>query len=149
MSRSYERHRKLEQAALDADALSSERWALTEVLERMQVDARAYETRAVSAERASSMLESKLDKELQRRAEVAKEMSELARQLEIARRQIAAGARRLAALEHEKATLDEELCDERRQISTAETDLGGAVERMTRLDYKLRFSESSTSLRRR
>jgi chromosome segregation ATPase len=149
MSRSSERYRKLEQAAEQTSELAVERWALTEVLGRMRADVRALEAGAESAERDRAALESKLETEAQRDAQMAREISELQGQAAAVRLQIAAAARRLDALCQQAAVIESALLDKQHEMSDAQTLLGGAVERVSRLDYKLRIAMFSSSLERR
>jgi chromosome segregation ATPase len=142
-------YRQLGQAAERAVELEAERWALMEVLERVQADARSAEAGAVSLERECSVLQATLDREALRDVQIAKEMSELERQAAAVRLQTAATVRRCDALAHEAESLERALHDEQRDVSAAQTRLGGAIERVTRLDYKLRFSPGTGSLPRR
>ena len=149
MSRSAERYLKLEQAAEQTSELAVERWALTEVLGRMRTDVRALQVRAESAERDRAALESKLETEAQRDAQMAQEISELKGQAAAVRLQIAAAARRLEALCQHAAVIESALLDKQSEMSNVQTLLGGAVERVSRLDYKLRIAMFSSSLERR
>ena len=142
-------YRKLGQAAERAVELEAERWALMEVLARIQADARSAETGAVSLERECSVLQSTLDREAQRDVQIAGEIADLERQAAAVRLQTAASARRFDALAHEAQCLERALQNEQRDASAAQTRLGGAIDRMTRLDYKLRFSPGTGSLPRR
>jgi chromosome segregation ATPase len=142
-------YRKLGQAAERAVELEEERWALREVLERIRADARSTETRAVSLERECGVLQATLDREAVRDLQIEQEISDLDRQAAALRLQTAATARRFDALAHEAQSLERSLQDEQRNVTTAQTRLGGAIERVTRLDYKLRFSPGTGSLPRR
>jgi chromosome segregation ATPase len=116
-----------------------------EVLGRMQADARAMEAHVASLERECSVLQSTLDRETQRDARIADEIAELDRECGAARLQQAATARRFDALKLEASSVEQALANEQRQVSTAHAFLGGAIERVTRLDYKLRFSAGPIS----
>lgn len=135
-----ELYRQIEQANEQASELQIERNALSEVLARMRVDEQALLASVADVEKQCQTLESKLDQEARRDAQVSEETAALEAQAAAVRTQIAAQARRLDALTKEAVSLERALQESQREVSIACKCLSGAIEDVIRLDYKLRFS---------